>query len=45
MYLLAVCYQVLKEFMAGLESHIEDRERFRNCLLPCGRCNEDEEGR
>ncbi|XP_044146222.1 Fanconi anemia group D2 protein isoform X2 [Bufo gargarizans] len=36
--------EVLQEFMAGLESHIEDRERFRNCLLPCGRCSEDEEG-
>ncbi|XP_056381247.1 Fanconi anemia group D2 protein isoform X2 [Hyla sarda] len=35
---------VLQEFMSGLESHIEDRERFRNCLLPCGRCNEAEEG-
>ncbi|XP_077133387.1 Fanconi anemia group D2 protein isoform X2 [Ranitomeya variabilis] len=38
--------EVLREFMAGLESHIEDRERFRNCLLPCGRsCTEDKEDR
>ncbi|XP_073525360.1 Fanconi anemia group D2 protein-like, partial [Phyllobates terribilis] len=37
--------EVLQEFIAGLESHIEDRERFRNCLLPCGRrCTEDEDG-
>ncbi|XP_069822588.1 Fanconi anemia group D2 protein [Dendropsophus ebraccatus] len=35
---------VLQEFIAGLESHIEDRERFRNCLLPCGRYNDVEEG-
>ncbi|XP_061689919.1 Fanconi anemia group D2 protein isoform X2 [Syngnathoides biaculeatus] len=26
---------ILKEFIAGLESHIEDADRFRNCLLPC----------
>ncbi|XP_072276362.1 Fanconi anemia group D2 protein-like isoform X2 [Pyxicephalus adspersus] len=32
---------VTEEFMAGLESHIEDRERFRNCLLPCGRSEEE----
>ncbi|KAM4022289.1 Fanconi anemia group D2 protein isoform 2-T3 [Anomaloglossus baeobatrachus] len=35
--------EILKEFVDGLESHIEDRERFRNCLLPCGRHTEDEE--
>ncbi|XP_077307692.1 Fanconi anemia group D2 protein [Lithobates pipiens] len=35
---------VTEEFMTGLESHIEDRERFRNCLLPCGRSNKEEEG-
>uniref|UniRef100_A0A8D0G882 FA complementation group D2 n=1 Tax=Sphenodon punctatus TaxID=8508 RepID=A0A8D0G882_SPHPU len=27
---------VVQEFVSGLESHIEDREQFRNCLLPCG---------
>lgn len=27
--------QIVQEFTAGLESHIEDPERFRNCLLPC----------
>ncbi|KAJ7999200.1 hypothetical protein DPEC_G00212960 [Dallia pectoralis] len=26
---------ILQEFITGLESHIEDPERFRNCLLPC----------
>lgn len=26
---------IVKEFTTGLESHIEDPERFRNCLLPC----------
>ncbi|XP_068568031.1 Fanconi anemia group D2 protein isoform X2 [Cebidichthys violaceus] len=26
---------IVQEFTAGLESHIEDAERFRNCLLPC----------
>ncbi|XP_068451005.1 Fanconi anemia group D2 protein isoform X2 [Clinocottus analis] len=26
---------IVQEFTAGLESHIEDPERFRNCLLPC----------
>ncbi|XP_066464425.1 Fanconi anemia group D2 protein [Eleutherodactylus coqui] len=35
---------VLQEFMAGLGSHIEDHGHFRNCLLPCGRCGDDEEG-
>ncbi|KAM9324354.1 Fanconi anemia group D2 protein [Gastrophryne carolinensis] len=34
---------VLEEFMTGLEMHIENRERFRNCLLPCGRSNKEEE--
>ncbi|XP_068108990.1 Fanconi anemia group D2 protein isoform X2 [Hyperolius riggenbachi] len=29
--------QVIEEFMSGLESYIEERGRFRNCLLPCGR--------
>ncbi|KAF7659435.1 hypothetical protein LDENG_00298030 [Lucifuga dentata] len=26
---------IVQEFITGLESHIEDSERFRNCLLPC----------
>ncbi|KAK5933909.1 hypothetical protein CgunFtcFv8_014354 [Champsocephalus gunnari] len=26
---------IIQEFTAGLESHIEEPERFRNCLLPC----------
>ncbi|XP_059186008.1 Fanconi anemia group D2 protein [Centropristis striata] len=26
---------IVQEFISGLESHIEDSERFRNCLLPC----------
>ncbi|KAM7402059.1 hypothetical protein PAMP_017329 [Pampus punctatissimus] len=26
---------IVQEFLTGLESHIEDPERFRNCLLPC----------
>ncbi|KAJ1109394.1 hypothetical protein NDU88_006755 [Pleurodeles waltl] len=26
---------IVQEFISGLESHIEDRDRFRNCLLPC----------
>uniref|UniRef100_A0A8C4HMF3 FA complementation group D2 n=1 Tax=Dicentrarchus labrax TaxID=13489 RepID=A0A8C4HMF3_DICLA len=26
---------IVQEFTTGLESHIEDPERFRNCLLPC----------
>uniref|UniRef100_A0A8C4HM63 FA complementation group D2 n=1 Tax=Dicentrarchus labrax TaxID=13489 RepID=A0A8C4HM63_DICLA len=28
-------YPIVQEFTTGLESHIEDPERFRNCLLPC----------
>ncbi|XP_053326143.1 Fanconi anemia group D2 protein isoform X2 [Spea bombifrons] len=27
---------VIQEFVSSLESHIEDRDLFRNCLLPCG---------
>uniref|UniRef100_A0A3Q3XCR8 Uncharacterized protein n=1 Tax=Mola mola TaxID=94237 RepID=A0A3Q3XCR8_MOLML len=27
--------EILQEFTTGLESHIEDLEQFRNCLLPC----------
>ncbi|XP_058488047.1 Fanconi anemia group D2 protein [Solea solea] len=26
---------VVQEFVTGLESHIEDADSFRNCLLPC----------
>ncbi|KAM7422523.1 hypothetical protein PAMA_010526 [Pampus argenteus] len=26
---------IVQEFLTGLESHIEDPESFRNCLLPC----------
>ncbi|NWY62883.1 FACD2 protein, partial [Chionis minor] len=26
---------VVKQFMSGLESHIKDRNQFKNCLLPC----------
>ncbi|XP_074535183.1 Fanconi anemia group D2 protein [Halichoeres trimaculatus] len=26
---------IVQEFITGLESHIEDPEQFRNCLLPC----------
>nr|XP_025046210.1 Fanconi anemia group D2 protein [Pelodiscus sinensis] len=26
---------VVQEFVSGLESHIKDRDQFRNCLLPC----------
>ncbi|XP_053545393.1 Fanconi anemia group D2 protein [Bombina bombina] len=33
---------VIKEFITGLESHIEDREKFRNCLLPCGNVQDGE---
>ncbi|XP_048344483.1 Fanconi anemia group D2 protein [Sphaerodactylus townsendi] len=27
--------QVVGEFVSGLEYHIENRDQFRNCLLPC----------
>ncbi|XP_077182176.1 Fanconi anemia group D2 protein isoform X2 [Paroedura picta] len=27
--------QVVGELVSGLESHIENRDQFRNCLLPC----------
>ncbi|XP_062441302.1 Fanconi anemia group D2 protein [Rhea pennata] len=26
---------VVQEFVSGLESHIKDRNQFKNCLLPC----------
>ncbi|KAM5281086.1 Fanconi anemia group D2 protein [Ctenodactylus gundi] len=34
--------EVIEEFVKGLESHIEDHETFRNCLLPCERLQEEE---
>ncbi|KAM4721431.1 Fanconi anemia group D2 protein [Rhinophrynus dorsalis] len=33
---------VIQEFISGFESHIEDRDMFRNCLLPCGNSQETE---
>ncbi|XP_067089997.1 Fanconi anemia group D2 protein [Osmerus mordax] len=27
--------EIVKEFITGLEAHIEDPARFKNCLLPC----------
>ncbi|KAL7985939.1 hypothetical protein Chor_011105 [Crotalus horridus] len=27
--------QIVAEFISGLDSHIENRDHFRNCLLPC----------
>uniref|UniRef100_H3BFD2 FA complementation group D2 n=1 Tax=Latimeria chalumnae TaxID=7897 RepID=H3BFD2_LATCH len=33
---------VIQEFISGLESHIEERDVFRNCLLPCGQPQEAE---
>ncbi|XP_053152067.1 Fanconi anemia group D2 protein [Hemicordylus capensis] len=27
--------QIVEELISGLESHIENRDQFRNCLLPC----------
>uniref|UniRef100_A0A8D0BLI9 FA complementation group D2 n=1 Tax=Salvator merianae TaxID=96440 RepID=A0A8D0BLI9_SALMN len=27
--------QIVDELVSGLESHIENRDQFRNCLLPC----------
>ncbi|XP_010129923.1 PREDICTED: Fanconi anemia group D2 protein, partial [Buceros rhinoceros silvestris] len=26
---------IVKQFISGLESHIKDRNQFKNCLLPC----------
>ncbi|XP_036387647.1 Fanconi anemia group D2 protein [Megalops cyprinoides] len=34
---------IIQEFVAGLESHIEDHLNFKNCLLPCVRPLLDEE--
>lgn len=31
----SILCQIIQEFISGLESHFEDPERFRNCLLPC----------
>lgn len=33
--------KIIEEFVCGLESYIEDREVFRNCLLPCERLQEE----
>ncbi|XP_053890194.1 Fanconi anemia group D2 protein isoform X1 [Malaclemys terrapin pileata] len=27
--------RIVQEFVSGLETHIKDRDQFRNCLLPC----------
>ncbi|KAL6457872.1 hypothetical protein MHYP_G00331020 [Metynnis hypsauchen] len=27
--------QIIQEFISGFETHIEDPEKLRNCLLPC----------
>ncbi|XP_063081320.1 Fanconi anemia group D2 protein isoform X10 [Cavia porcellus] len=34
--------KVIEEFVSGLESHIEDHDTFRNCLLPCERLQDEE---
>uniref|UniRef100_A0A667XEY6 FA complementation group D2 n=1 Tax=Myripristis murdjan TaxID=586833 RepID=A0A667XEY6_9TELE len=36
---------IVQEFINGLETHIEDPERFRNCLLPCVPRLPDEDSR
>ncbi|XP_055503999.1 Fanconi anemia group D2 protein isoform X1 [Leucoraja erinacea] len=33
---------VVQEFIRGMESYIENRDKFRNCLLPCGQYQEGE---
>ncbi|XP_051874536.1 Fanconi anemia group D2 protein [Pristis pectinata] len=33
---------VVQEFISGMESYIENRDKFRNCLLPCGQAQEGE---
>uniref|UniRef100_A0A8B9BRD8 FA complementation group D2 n=1 Tax=Anser brachyrhynchus TaxID=132585 RepID=A0A8B9BRD8_9AVES len=32
---LTLVLSVVKQFISGLESHIRDRNQFKNCLLPC----------
>ncbi|KAL2091556.1 hypothetical protein ACEWY4_013819 [Coilia grayii] len=34
---------IIQEFITGLESHIEDPQSFRNCLLPCVPRHNDED--
>ncbi|XP_027719829.1 Fanconi anemia group D2 protein isoform X2 [Vombatus ursinus] len=34
--------KAVEEFISGLESYIEDRDCFRNCLLSCERLQEEE---
>ncbi|XP_021116162.1 Fanconi anemia group D2 protein isoform X3 [Heterocephalus glaber] len=34
--------KVIEEFVSGLESHIEDHDTFRNCLLSCERLQDEE---
>ncbi|KAM6162731.1 Fanconi anemia group D2 protein [Erethizon dorsatum] len=34
--------KVIEEFVSGLESHIEDPDTFRNCLLSCERLQDEE---
>ncbi|XP_058420723.1 Fanconi anemia group D2 protein isoform X5 [Diceros bicornis minor] len=33
---------IIEEFISGLESYIEDRDNFRNCLLSCERLQDEE---
>ncbi|XP_060036709.1 Fanconi anemia group D2 protein isoform X2 [Erinaceus europaeus] len=33
---------VIEEFVSGLESYIEDKDSFRNCLLSCERLQDEE---
>ncbi|XP_031326705.1 Fanconi anemia group D2 protein isoform X1 [Camelus dromedarius] len=34
--------KIIEEFVSGLESYIEDRDSFRNCLLSCERVQDEE---
>ncbi|XP_012781366.2 Fanconi anemia group D2 protein isoform X2 [Ochotona princeps] len=34
--------KVVEEFVTGLESYIEDKDHFRNCLLSCERLQDEE---
>uniref|UniRef100_A0A2I2YHN9 FA complementation group D2 n=1 Tax=Gorilla gorilla gorilla TaxID=9595 RepID=A0A2I2YHN9_GORGO len=34
--------KIIEEFVSGLESHIEDEDSFRNCLLSCERLQDEE---
>ncbi|XP_062923633.1 Fanconi anemia group D2 protein isoform X1 [Mobula hypostoma] len=33
---------IVQEFITGMESYVENRDKFRNCLLPCGQSQEEE---